>query len=197
MDNISRSVRSRKAILAATLTIVARDGVRRLTLDAIARESRMSKGGLTYQFNTKEAVLKALLDQYKWSFEDFFRQYLLKNSARSAQPQLAAHIATLCEGSTTPCSIFMALLGAATEEPSLISSTRNGITENLQNVKDESADPEAAIVRWLAAWGLNLITLLGLSPFSKEEREELFRLLSNDQRFAMTSVSTNTSARSA
>ena len=37
MDNASRSERTRKAVLQAALTIIARDGPARLTLDAIAR----------------------------------------------------------------------------------------------------------------------------------------------------------------
>ena len=57
MENAARSERSRKAAIQAALTIIARDGPGRLTLDAIARESGISKGGVMHQFRTKEAVL--------------------------------------------------------------------------------------------------------------------------------------------
>lgn len=184
MDNISRSVRSRKAILDATLAIISRDGTRRLTLDAIARESRMSKGGLMYQFRTKEAVMTALLNQYEWRFDEFHRAYLAEHGAAHPQPELAAQVATLREGCTTPCSIFLALLGAAAEEPRLLSNTREGIAQNLQKAQEEAGDQELTILHWLAAWGLNLLTLLGLSPFLEEERERLFENLLDDQHFS-------------
>ena len=45
MDNATRSERSRNVALDAALVIIARDGPGRLTLDAIARESGLSKGG--------------------------------------------------------------------------------------------------------------------------------------------------------
>jgi len=50
MDNATRSERSRTAAIQAALTIIARDGPGKLTFDAIARESGMSKGGLMHQF---------------------------------------------------------------------------------------------------------------------------------------------------
>ena len=46
MDNPSRSEKTRNAVIQAALAIIARDGPGRLTLDAIARESGISKGGL-------------------------------------------------------------------------------------------------------------------------------------------------------
>lgn len=196
MDNVSRSVRSRKAILDATLAIISRDGTRRLTLDAIARESRMSKGGLMYQFRTKEAVMKALLDQYEWSFGEFHRVYLAEHGSTTPQPEFAAQVATLRAGSTTLCSIFLALLGAAAEKPCLLSDTRKGIMQNLQMVKEEADNQELTILRWLAAWGLNLMTLLDLSPFSEEEREKLFALLLDDQYFAAEFTTANEYATS-
>src|SRR6266436_1598840 len=78
MDNVTRSERSRKAALQAALTIIARDGPGRLTLDAIARESGLSKGGLMHQFRTKEGVLKALLERQMAHFEEFSTRYRAK-----------------------------------------------------------------------------------------------------------------------
>jgi Bacterial regulatory proteins, tetR family len=48
MDNATRSERSRNVALDAALVIIARDGPGRLTLDAIARESGLSKGGVMH-----------------------------------------------------------------------------------------------------------------------------------------------------
>ena len=45
----------RSQILDAAEAVVMRDGVRNLTLDAVAQQSSISKGGLLYHFPTKEA----------------------------------------------------------------------------------------------------------------------------------------------
>ena len=48
-------------ILAAAARIVLRDSVRRLTLDAVAREAQLSKGGVFYHVATKDALIQAML----------------------------------------------------------------------------------------------------------------------------------------
>ena len=184
MDNASRSERTRKAALQAALTIIARDGPARLTLDAIARESGMSKGGLTHQFPTKEAVLKALLEHQIEYFADFTERYLAEAGTASAQPQLAAQIATLREAITQPGSVALAILGALTQDPSLLSQTRAASGQTVDAVKAEAADPQLALLRWAAAQGLTLMSLFGLNPLTDQEREQLFDRLLDDRRWS-------------
>lgn len=182
MDNATRSERSRNALLEAALTIIARDGPARLTLDAISRESGISKGGLLHQFRTKEAVLQALVDRQVKYFEDFSRGYMAEFGDTQPQPNLAAKIATLREAMTTPASVVFAVLGAATEVPSLLSTSREIDAGMIEIVKDEASDAELSLLRWSAAWGLTLTSMLGVFPLSEEMRERLFdRLLDEKQ----------------
>lgn len=183
MDNASRSERSRKAALQAALTIISRDGPNRLTLDAIARESGMSKGGLTHQFPTKEAVLKALLVHQIEYFGDFTERYLAEAGAASAQPKLAAQIATLREAIAQPHSVALAILGALTQDPGLLSQTRAASGKAVDAIKTEAADPQLALVRWAAAQGLTLMTLFGLNPLTEQERGQLFERLLDDRQW--------------
>jgi AcrR family transcriptional regulator len=187
MDNASRSERSRKAALQAALTIIARDGPARLTLDAIARESGMSKGGLTHQFPTKEAVLMALLEHQIEYFGDFTARYLAEAGAASAQPQLAAQLATLREAVTQPGSVALAILGALTQDPSLLSQTRDASGKTVDAIKAEAADPQLALLRWAAAQGLTLMSLFGLNPLTDQERDQLFDRLGDDQQWSALS----------
>jgi AcrR family transcriptional regulator len=184
MDNASRSERTRKAVLQAALTIIARDGPARLTLDAIARESGMSKGGLTHQFPTKDAVLKALLEHQIEYFGDFTQRYLAEAGAASAQPQLAAQIATLREAITQPHSVALAILGALTQDPSLMTRTREASGKTVDAIKTEAADPQLALLRWAAAQGLVLMSLFGLNPLTDQERGQLFARLGDDRQWS-------------
>jgi AcrR family transcriptional regulator len=182
MDNRTRSERTRNVVLEAALAIIARDGPTRLTLDAIAREAGISKGALMHQFRTKEAVLTALLDRQTAYFENFSQAYSAEFGPAQSQPHLAAQIATLREALSTPRSVVFAILGAAAEEPALLSATRERGAIEMAAIKAEAADPDLAILRSLAAWGLALTTLLGHSPLSPEERQRLFdRLLDERQ----------------
>ncbi len=180
MDNASRSQRTRDAAIRAALAIISRDGASHLTLDAIVRESGLSKGALTHQFPTKKAVLKALLEHQMQFFENFSRTYLAEHGLEHPQPHLAAQIATLREALADPNALFFALLGAMAEEPALLSVTRAGEASKLKAIKAEAADPDLAILRWFAARGLTLSGLFGLSPLSERERERMFALLLDD-----------------
>ena len=189
MENTVRSERSRSAAIQAALAIIARDGPGRLTLDAIARESGISKGGVMHQFRTKGAVLKALLDHQIEYFEKFSKDYLAELGEEQPEAQLSAQIATLREVATNPNSVAFAIVGALAEEPGLLSVTREREVEKIEHMKGEAADPDLAMLRWAAARGLALSALFGLYAFSEEERERLFdRLLDNRQWAAFTTV---------
>jgi AcrR family transcriptional regulator len=182
MDNATRSERSRNAALEAATRIIARDGPGRLTLDAIARESGLSKGGVMHQFRTKEAVLKALLERQMEHFEEFSTRYMAKVSETSANPNLATQLATVREAATSPNSTALALVAAMVENPGLMVLPREREMQRVEAIKAEAADPELALLRWAAARGLLLSGLFGMSPLGKDEHQRLFaRLLDDDQ----------------
>lgn len=195
MDNASRSQRSRNAALQAALTIIARDGPGRLTLDAIARESGMSKGAVTHQFHTKEEVIKALLEQQTDYFEDFSRRYLAKFGSGTSQRALAAQVAMNREAIRTSHPVAFAVLGALVKDPSLLAFTRKIDEKSVEAIKAEAADPQLALLRWAAARGLTWLSLIGLCPISNKERDQLFERLLDDEQWEPLTKSTNVPAR--
>jgi AcrR family transcriptional regulator len=184
MDNPSRSERSRKAALAAALTIIARDGPGRLTLDAIARESGLSKGGLMHQFRTKEAVLRALLEQQLAHFTEFTDEFRRKDAASLAQPELATQIATSKEIIAQQYSVAQAMLAALASDPKLLVENRERDAERVEAIKAEAADPELAVLRWAAARGLALLSMLRLCPIPEAELNRLFERLLDDSQWS-------------
>jgi AcrR family transcriptional regulator len=54
---------TRRRLLDAAAAVVRRDGARALTLDAVAAEAGVSKGGLLYHFATKEALETSIIDR--------------------------------------------------------------------------------------------------------------------------------------
>ena len=69
-------VRSSKydTLLDAAEIVVRRDGSGRLTLDAVAAEADVSKGGLLYHFPSKEALLTAMVERMVTSFDEALDQ---------------------------------------------------------------------------------------------------------------------------
>lgn len=187
MDNTSRSERTRTVAIQAALAIIARDGPGRLTLDAIAREGGISKGGLMHQFPTKTAVLKALLEHQVAHFEAFSAKYMAEHGAELAHPHLATQIATTRESIAGANPIAFAIMGAMAQEPDLLSISKERSAETIRAIKAEAADPELATLRWAAALGLALTVMLGMSPLGEEERERLFDRLLDDKQWSALS----------
>lgn len=183
MDNPTRSERSRAAAIQAALTIISRDGPGQLTFDAISRESGISKGGLMHQFQTKGNVLKALLEHRTEYFENFSRDYLAKMGPDQTSTALLTQIATTRESMTQQDSVGHAILAALVEDPTLLSAIRESDAKRIKIVKSEAADPDLALLRWEAARGLALTSLLGLCPLSEKERSRLFDRLLDESRW--------------
>ncbi|MGB8602714.1 MAG: TetR/AcrR family transcriptional regulator [Rhizomicrobium sp.] len=182
MENAVRSENTRKAVIKAALTIIARDGARRLTLDAIARECGISKGGLMHQFHNKEAVLKALLE-HQISYFDAFSTQFRQETGASPESNLTAQIATMREATERPNSVAFALLAILAEEPGLVTPIREINAQQIAEIKAEAADPDLALLRWVAARGLLLGTLLGLDAFTPDEQARLFDRLLDSSRW--------------
>lgn len=180
MDNAARSQRTRNAALNAAAEIVSRDGPGRLTLDAIARESGLSKGAITHQFRTKKAVLEALLERQQSYFRQVRDQHLAEAATSSTYPELFAAIATLREATGQPQSLALAIAAVIAEDPDLLATYRAKGSGALEAIRAEADDVDRALLRWSAAQGLLLDMLFGMSPLGDQDRDRLFTLLLDD-----------------
>ncbi len=187
MENSARSKRTRDAAIQAALTIIARDGPARLTIDAIARESGISKGGVLHQFRTKQEVLRALLDYEREYFAAIRQDYLAELATGRPEPNLTAEIAISHTLVTKASPAAVAILGAIAEEPDLLAGVREQAKDTIKLLKAEATDPDLALLRWAAARGLALMGLFGLDPLSEQERERLFKRLLDDRQWQCSS----------
>jgi len=73
-DVDTSTARTVRTIIEAVNRIVRRDGVARLTLDAVAREARLSKGGLLYHFASKNALIAGMTAALLADFEGNVRR---------------------------------------------------------------------------------------------------------------------------
>lgn len=59
----------REKVLACAEQLVQRNGAKALTLDAVAREAGITKGGLQYCFGSKDDLIAALIDRWILVFD--------------------------------------------------------------------------------------------------------------------------------
>ena len=173
---------SREKILDAAAELVGEIGSGRLTLDAVAERAGLSKGGLLYNFPTKDALLQGMIQRIVDEVSQE-KEALRSQTASGANREARVCTATvlkMCGGRMK--EIATGMLAASSENPGLLEPVRNATKETLQQIKESSEDLDASLLAWLAAEGLRSLEMHDISPFSEQDRlrvvEAIGRLLS-------------------
>lgn len=147
---------ARDRVINAAIALAARDGVPSLTLDAVAAEAGVSKGGLLYHFSSKEALLAGLVEA---ALADWDKDIA---AAVEADPEptgreARAYVRATCDDSED-ASRERALLAAAALDPRSNQAWRTAI----DGWAAEDGPELDLLVARLAADGLWLARALGL-----------------------------------
>lgn len=166
---------TRTDLLAAATRLILREGAARVTLEAVAKEAGVSKGGLLYHFPTKDALVGGLVEHYA---ETFAAQVTtLAETDGRPQALLRAYVrATFAEESASK-DLGAAVLGAVLLNPALLASYRERLQWVGERLEEGAPDPARAAVVRLAADGLWFGELLGVAAFSPETRADLERAM--------------------
>ncbi|HZW45951.1 MAG TPA: TetR/AcrR family transcriptional regulator [Microvirga sp.] len=169
---------SREKILDAAAELVAKIGAGRLTLDAVAEQAGLSKGGLLYNFPSKDALLQAMIqrmiDQVSEAREELREQ--MEPGPNVEARLVATTLLNMCCGGKMQ-EVATGLMVASAENPRLLDPVREVIAETLEQVKADSDDLDAALLGWLAVEGLSNLEMHNLSPFSDQDRERIVQAI--------------------
>jgi len=157
--------RTRDRLLDAAATVVHRDGAQALTLDAVAKEAEVSKGGLLYHFKSKNELVNAMVERWMAEFQ---REI----------DEVDPHFVRGYVKASAPAGNELGMLAALVADPALLVAVRRQYGIWQDRVERESRNPVDATVARLAADGLWLAELLGMGPPTGELREDVLRRLS-------------------
>lgn len=167
-----RKPNARDAILDAAEAVVARSGAAHLTLDAVASQAGLSKGGLLYHFPAKEALLQGMVERMLARVEaDKVR--LASEFRGGEMPGLLAHIRAGFLERPEQRKIAAAMLAAGANDPRLLEPVRAWNARNFASLARARRNPSRAAVIMLAIDGLWLNELLQISPLSTADRRKL------------------------
>jgi AcrR family transcriptional regulator len=159
---------TRRRLLDAATAVVRRDGARALTLDAVAAEAGVSKGGLLYHFATKRELLDAMLAGW---LEEFGSEIEAASDEGFAAGYVRA--SDMSGWAAADRATEFGLLAAMVDEPGTLERVRERYAEWQERLLTESEDPVQAVLARLAADGLWLADLLGLAPPSGGLRDQV------------------------
>jgi AcrR family transcriptional regulator len=166
---------AREAILNAAGRVIADMGARHMTLDAVAREAQVSKGGLLYHFPTKDALLVAMVEDFCGRLAEAapFEGGKEPRDSLALLKDLIAH-RILAHSQKGDMRMAHSMIAAVTERPSLLDPLTAYHSQMWSRVK-EGPQPDKAILSWLALEGLLFLEIFNTSPFVAGEREKIIR----------------------
>ncbi len=169
----------RDRLLNAAEQVVARAGVGNLTLEAVAREAGVSKGGLLYHFPSKSALVTAIVGRLANQC-DAKQQRAMETGKAGPGSFTRAYLAARAVEPLDPKErpVHTALLAAAGTDPQYLDEIRKRIAQWQMRLESDGIDPAVATVVRLAIDGLMLCGLLGLPvPEGKLRCEVIEKLL--------------------
>ncbi len=173
---------ARTRILDAAEDIVRTRGVTALTLDLAAKQAGVSKGGLLYHFNSKEALLDALLKRLASFIEEDFAAGVSEQPpgpGRVARAMLTWALGLPANESNERCDRAAAVFLAAFHyDPALLQPVREQFARMREAVAADGLPPGHGMAIMAAGDGLFMARIFGLYTLTEPERAEVHTALS-------------------
>lgn len=178
---------TRQTIVEAACRVILTNGVANLTLEAVAKEAGVSKGGLLYHFPSKEALVQGLVEKLDQDFSDEVdRQAAQEKNSGKAGSWLRAYVRASVTTDQPSYDISAGLLAAFATNPAMLEVFRESFGRWQNQAEQDGIDPALATIIRLAADGLWLADLFGFAPPSGALREavlaKLFELSGEDKK---------------
>ena len=165
--SVGRKRDTRGRILDAALRIISREGAAHLTLESVAAEAALSKGGLLYHYTSKQALIQGLLVRKLAEF-DAMRQMAWENLHEGPNRALLAELMAALDLKRFEPGVGQAILAASAESPSLLDPVRLHRQQRLSRIRSDANDADCAELLMLAADGLFFAVVLGIGPTERD-----------------------------
>ncbi|NET34200.1 MAG: TetR/AcrR family transcriptional regulator [Cyanothece sp. SIO1E1] len=162
-------------LLQAAAQVVQAKGVAQLTLDAVAQQAQISKGGLLYHYPSKSALLKAMVAYLIENFEQALEQQMQATAGETNWVE--AYVAMSFDPNHAQLSESAGILAAVANDPSLMQPLRQQYQTWQAAAEASGLDPNLATIVRLAADGLWFTELFNVSPLTAERRSQVLEAL--------------------
>ena len=177
---------TRSKILNAAESVALRDGVAHLTLDAVAAEAGLSKGGVLYNYPSKDALVRGMVDRLIEQTEAEVAR-LAESDQEPRGRMLRSYLrVTFPEDGTGPArvnQVAAVLLSAILTNPNLLEPARRHYAGMQARLLQEGLDERTVHIVRLAADGLWLSEMLHMpAPEAETRRAVIERLFEMTRR---------------
>lgn len=167
---------ARDRILDAAASVAHLIGPGHLSLDAVAEQAGVSKGGLLYHFPTKQALISALIERYLAAAE--VAAGITGTDLPTDGNRLAIGLLRACCPPQKKKGAGWAFLAAIAENPSLLEPIRQHHRHVVERLR-AAASPDVALIAFLVVEGIRSLDLFDSNPLSDLESTALLERLNS------------------
>jgi AcrR family transcriptional regulator len=168
---------TKEKLLHAATQLILHRGASHLTLDGVALEAGISKGGLLHHFPTKQTLLVGLMDQLGEVFKRRLTEFMALEQPGQSGSFARAYIRASFEYADDELQLTNAIAGVVGEFPELLKELQLEFADLEQKMQSDGIPaPKATVIR-LACDGLWFSELLGMSGLEEPQRSALLQEL--------------------
>lgn len=173
----TRPTDTKRILLDAAERVVLATGGTSLTLDAVAREAGVSKGGLLYHFPTKDALIGGMIDSAFDCFDAEIEAFMRADTGPEAGRWLRAYVRANFATDPHDRDLTAALIVAVVNDAEAIKPKLARLAEWQARAEADGLDPALATIIALAADGVWSAEMFGVAPLAEPLRERVRDLL--------------------
>lgn len=145
-------------------------GAGNLSLEAVAARAGVSKGGLLYNFPTKAALMRALVESFLTEFESELDATARPQGRPAGLLEAYVKLSAIECDETRPGAA--GVLAAIAEDPDFLKPITAFKRRLLDRLKDDTPDIETLLLVYLALEGMRSMKLFDIDVLTQEERDQ-------------------------
>lgn len=171
----NKAATTKNQLLDAASNLVSKSGYQGLTLDAVAIEGGVSKGGLLYHYPSKEALVVALIARQIERFESRLERVLSKDKSTPGRWTRAYIQASLVADELGQPNADFGLIAAVAMNPEILAPLRDKYAQWQRELLADRIPKEAAQTLRFAVDGIWLCSMLGLGAPTMTETKRMVK----------------------
>lgn len=180
------AMKTRESVLKAAAQIIVRLGVSAFTIEAVAHESGVTKGGVLHHFPSKEALIDGLIDEVIGAFNSHLVVELAAEPEGQPGRWLRAYIRTIFSVQFEDINLIPALAAAVAADHQTLSRIRRGFEDSQVAAVQDGIDPIQATIIRLAVDGIVFARALSVDVLSEDTSQQVY-----DELLRLTSQTSN------
>jgi len=150
-------------ILSAAMKVVITQGALSMTLEAVAKEAGVSKGGLLYHFPNKDALIEGMIEHMVQSLTDRISKAYEQDDFGTNQGRWLRAL-TKANFQSEDLNLGAGLTAAVLLNPNLLEANRKAYATRQELIEQDGVDIVLANIIRLVGDGIWFSELLGFAP---------------------------------